>query len=174
MSIEWFEKLVGPENVSDEIVDREVYSTDGSQIKGKTDKVVWVTDAKQINQIIHYCRRHKKHVVARGAGTNLVGGTVPFDSVVLDFSRMNKIEQIGRDYVVVEPGVVLDDLNNALKDKFFPILPEDSAVCTIGGMCGINSSGIYEKRFGKMKDLVIDVDMIDGNGKLRLLILLSR
>ena len=37
MTIAWFERLVGKENISDEIIDLEVYSTDASKIKGKTD-----------------------------------------------------------------------------------------------------------------------------------------
>ncbi|MEK6826574.1 MAG: FAD-binding oxidoreductase [Nanoarchaeota archaeon] len=167
MDLIWFEKLVGKENISDEIIDREIYSTDGSQIKGRADKVIWVTDVKQVHQIVLYARRHEKPITARGAGTNLVGATVPFDALVVDFTKMNKIEAIGKDYVVVQPGVVCDDLNKALKEKFFPIVPEDSAVCTIGGMCGINSTGIYGKRFGRMKNLVLEVDMVEGSGRMR-------
>ena len=167
MTIAWFEKLLGKENISDEIIDLEVYSTDASKIKGKTDKVVWITNAQQAHQLVLYARRNKKSIVPRGAGTSLVGSTVPFDSIVLDFSKMNKIEQIGKDYITVEPGVICDDVNKLLKDKFFPIIPEDSSVCTIGGMCGVNSSSIYQKRFGKMKDWVIEVEMIDGHGRLK-------
>ena len=86
MDLTWFEKLVGKENISDEIIDREIYSTDGSQIKGRADKVIWVTDVKQVHQIVLYARRHEKPITARGAGTNLVGATVPFDALVVDFT----------------------------------------------------------------------------------------
>ncbi|MFH1591758.1 MAG: FAD-binding oxidoreductase [Candidatus Woesearchaeota archaeon] len=167
MNLTWFEKLVGKENVSDEIIDKEIYSTDGSQIKGRTDKVTWVTETKQVHQIVLYARRIKKSVVPRGAGTSLVGSVIPFDSIIVDFTKMNKIESIAKDHVIVQPGVILKDLNKALKNKFFPIIPENSSVHTIGGMCGINSSSIYEKRFGKMKNWVQEVEMIDGNGRLK-------
>jgi len=167
--ISWLEKLVGKENVSDEIIEREVYSTDASQIKGKTDKVIWPETVKHIHQIVLYTRRNKKNIVLRGAGTNFVGSVVPQNSLVLDFTKMNKILSFTKDSVVVEPGVVLDDLNEFLqkRNKFFPVVPEDSAVCTIGGMCGVNSFSIYEKKFGRMKDWVLEVEMIDGHGKLR-------
>ncbi|MBI2499693.1 FAD-binding oxidoreductase [Candidatus Woesearchaeota archaeon] len=167
MSITWFENLVGKENVSDEIVDREVYSTDASQIKGKCDKVVWATEVKHLHQIVLYAKRNKLDLIPRGAGTNLVGSCVPDNSVVIDFSKMNKIIALTSNYVVVEPGVILDDLNSVLRDKFFPIQPEDSSTCTIGGMIGINSSGFYEKKYGRMKDWVLEVEMIDGNGRLK-------
>ncbi len=162
----WFEKLVGKENISDEIIDIEVYSTDGSQIKGKANKVIWVENEKQVHQIVLYARRNKMDVVARGAGTSLVGGVVPFNSIVIDLTKMNKMT-IGKDHAIVEPGVILDDLNSMLADKFFPVIPEDSSVCTIGGMCGVNSTGRYERKYGRMKDWVMEVEMIDGNGKLR-------
>ncbi len=167
MSIVWFENLVGKENVSDEIVDREVYGTDASQIKGKCDKVIWATEVKHLHQIVLYAKRNKLNIVPRGAGTNLVGATVPDNSIVIDFSKMNNILALTSNYVVVEPGVVLDDLNIVLRDKFFPIQPEDSATCTIGGMVGINSTGFYEKKYGRMKDWVLEVEMIDGNGRLK-------
>ena len=167
MSIVWFENLLGKENVSDEIVDREVYSTDGSQIKGRCDKIIWATETKHLHQIVLYARRNKLNLVPRGAGTNLVGCCVPDNSIVVDFTKMNKILALTNNYVVVEPGVVLDDLNNTLRDKLFPILPEDSSSCTIGGMIGINSSGFYEKKYGRMKDWVLEVEMIDGNGRLK-------
>jgi len=162
----WFEKLVGKENISDEIVDREVYGTDGSQVQGNASKVIWVSNAKQVHQIVLYAKRNKMDIVPRGAGTSLVGGVVPFNSIVIDFTKMDKII-IGKDYAIVEPGVVLDDLNSKLKDKFFPIIPENSGVCTIGGMCGVNAFGIYERKYGRMKDWVSEVEMIDGNGKSR-------
>ena len=163
----WFEQLVGKENISDELIDLEVYSTDGSQIKGKADKVLWVTDAEQVHQIILYARRNKQAIVPRGAGTSLVGGVVPFDAIVMDFAKMNKILSIQKYYAEVEPGVVFSDLNNRLGDMFFPVVPEDGNICTIGGMCGINSSGFYEKRYGRMKDWILGIEMIDGTGKLR-------
>ncbi|MEK6934848.1 MAG: FAD-binding oxidoreductase [Nanoarchaeota archaeon] len=167
MSITWFENLLGKEYVSDELFDREVYSTDASQIRGKADVVIWPSDIKELHQIVLYSRRNKLNLVPRGAGTNLVGCVVPDNSIVIDFSRFNKIISIGQEYVVVEPGVVLQDLNNALRDKFFPIQPEDSETCTIGGMVGINSSGFYEKKFGRMRDWVAEIEMIDGNGRLK-------
>lgn len=161
----WFEKLVGKENISDEIIDLEVYSSDASSVKGNTNKVVWVNSTKQVHHIVLYAKRNKLDIVPRGAGTSLVGGVVPFNSIVIDFTKMNKL-LIQKDYVIAEPGVILDDLNKRLDNKFFPIIPEDSAVCTIGGMCGVNSSGIYEKKYGRMKDWVLEVEMVDGNGKL--------
>ena len=162
----WFEKLVGKENISDDAVDREAYSTDGSQIRGNAQMVLWVNNTKEVHHILLYAKRNKMDVVPRGAGTSHVGGTVPFNSIVIDFSKMNNFI-IEKDRVIAEPGVILDHLNNCLGDKFFPIIPENSAVCTIGGMCGINATGIYERKYGRMSDWIEEVEMIDGLGRLR-------
>lgn len=163
----WFEKVVGKENLSESEIDKHVYSTDSSQIQGKANKILWVTTPKQAQEIVLYAKRHNMNIVPRGAGTSLSGNTIPINSLIIDFTKMNKILKIEDDYVIVEPGVVLDDLNNALKDKFLPIVPEDSSVCTIGGMIGINSSGIYEKKFGKIKDWVLGIEMINGVGRVK-------
>lgn len=163
---DFFESVVGKENVSEEIGDKEVYCTDASGIQGKTRLIVWVEEVKQVHQIVLYAKRTKMNIVARGGGTNVVGSCVPNNSIVLDFTKMNKILERGEDYVVVEPGITVDKLNKELKDKEFPIIPGSSKVATVGGMVATNASGL-ENRHGSMKDWVLDVSMIDGTGKTR-------
>ena len=104
----WFEKTLGKENVTEEIADKEVYSTDASRIKGSARIVCWVENDKQIHQIILFAKRNKVGLVARGGGSNLVGSAVPDNSVVVDFSRMNKILKKGNDYAIVQPGITID------------------------------------------------------------------
>ena len=60
----WFENLVGKENVSEEISDKEIYSTDASRIKGNTRIVVYVENDKQIHKIILFAKRNKAGIVA--------------------------------------------------------------------------------------------------------------
>lgn len=161
----FFEKVVGKENVTEEIADKEVYSTDASRIKGSARLIVWVENDKQIHQIVLFAKRNKINLVARGGGTNLVGSAVPDNSVVVDFSRMNKILQIGTDYAIVEPGIIIDELNKRLKDKMFPIIPLSSDIATIGGAVAMNAGSPRSFRYGRTNDWVVSAEIIDGTGR---------
>lgn len=165
--IDFFRRTVGKENVSEEKADLEVYATDSSRINGVTRLVVWPETAKQIHQIILFAKRANLSLVFRGAGTNLVGAVVPKNSVVVDMSKRNKILDIGKDFIVVEPGISVDEINKVLRDKFFPIVTEKSGVATIGGLISMNASCDRTMRFGKIENWVLETEIIDGTGRTR-------
>ena len=55
---------------------------------------------------------------------------------------------------MVEPGIVLDDLNRQLKKHglWFPVDVSTASRATIGGMAGNNSCGGRSLRYGTMRD----------------------
>ncbi len=162
-------KIFGKENFSNAELDLFAYSTDASQIKGKAAAIVYPLEAEQVRQVVRYAARTKLDLVARGAGTNLVGSAVPNKSIVVDFSRMNRIKSINvkNKMVVVEPGVVLAELNSWLKrfSLAFPVRPSSERVCTIGGMIATNAAGGFALSCGKTADWVEALEIIDGTGK---------
>lgn len=162
-------RIVRKESFSTSRIDKVIYSFDASQIEGKTAAVVVPSNAEQIRKIITYAKRIGANVVPRGAGTGLAGGAVPKESIVIDLSRMNKIIklELKRRVVVVEPGAVLENLNNFLKKHglFFPIIPSSAKVCTIGGMLATNAAGNYSVRYGRTNEWVEELEIIDGTGK---------
>ena len=155
---------IGDENVSQKDIDRIAYSSDASRIKGVADTVVWPKTVEDIRQTISYAKRHKLNLVPRGAGTGLVGGAVPQNSVVVDLCKMDKFV-VKEDRAIVQPGVVLDDLNSA-SDFILPVIPGSHKVCTIGGMIATNAAGMRAFRYGKMIDWIEELRVIDGSGKL--------
>lgn len=165
--IEVFERIVGENNVSEEKADLEVYAADSSRINGKAQLVVWPENAKQVHQIILFAKRIKLNLIPRGGGSNLVGSTIPRNAVIVDLSKMNKILEAGSNYVVVEPGVILDDLNKRLKYKYFPIVPYSKNIATIGGMISTNAGCPRSLKYGRMEDWVEEVEIIDGTGRKR-------
>jgi len=165
--INWFKRNIGEEYVSEEDASKMIYSSDASQIEGKTVLVVRPGDAKEVHQIILFVKRNHANIVIRGGGTGLVGGAVPENSVVLDLSRMNKILVHGIDFVIVEPGVILGDLNDILGDKMFPVIPASYKSCTIGGMIATNAVGTRAVKYGKTGNWVREVEIIDGDGRSR-------
>jgi glycolate oxidase len=115
--------------------------------------------------------KHKLSVTPRGAGTSLTGSAVPQeDGLVLDMSRMNAILQIRIEdrQVVVQPGVVFDELNQVLATSgfFFPPNPASGKVSTIGGNVATNAGGVKGAKYGTTRDYVLDLEVVLPNGSV--------
>ena len=107
-------------------------------------------------------------VLPRGGGTSQCGQTVGH-AVVIDVSHhLNQIIEFDPDEKTawVEPGVVLDELNNFLKPHglWFPVDVSTGSRATIGGMTGNNSCGARSLHYGTMRDNVIAIDAVLANG----------
>jgi glycolate oxidase len=157
------------EKASDDELTMAAYGTDASQIEGVAKAVIWPKDIEDVYKVIRYAHRTDSKVTPRGAGTGLVGGAVPQDTIVVDFSRMDRIISIDSraKTVVVEPGVVLDTLNAELAkhNLNLPVQPGSHAACTIGGMISTNAAGMRALKFGSMIDWVEELEIIDGMGR---------
>ncbi|HXY89615.1 MAG TPA: FAD-linked oxidase C-terminal domain-containing protein, partial [Xanthobacteraceae bacterium] len=107
-------------------------------------------------------------VLARGGGTSQCGQTVNA-SLVVDCSKsLNRIVEFDATSrrCVVEPGIVLDDLNRALAPHglWFPVDISTASRATIGGMAGNNSCGGRSLRYGTMRDNVASIDAVLADG----------
>ncbi|MGB3245728.1 MAG: FAD-linked oxidase C-terminal domain-containing protein [Sulfitobacter sp.] len=108
-------------------------------------------------------------ILARGGGTSQCGQTVN-EALVLDNTQyFNDILELDveNQRCVVRPGIVLDELNRALKPHglWFPVDVSTASRATIGGMTGNNSCGGKSLRYGMMRDNVLSIDafMADGS-----------
>lgn len=107
-------------------------------------------------------------LLARGGGTSQCGQTVN-EALVLDntqyFNDILELDVEGQ-RCVVRPGVVLDDLNRALKPHglWFPVDVSTASRATIGGMTGNNSCGGKSLRYGMMCDNVLSIDAFLADG----------
>lgn len=147
------------------------YSSDASMVGGMPDYVVRPKSAGEVSQILCLASAFEIPVTARGAGTGLAGGAVPVKGgIVLDMSGMNRIIEIDVDnlQVAVQPGVVLDKLNDALKPHgfFFPPDPGSSAMCTIGGLISNNGSGMRCVKYGTCRNYVLDLEVVLADGRI--------
>ena len=90
--------------------------------------------------------------------------------VVLDMSGMNRILEIDieNQQVIIEPGLVAETLNLAIKPLgfFFPPDPGSLAMCTIGGMIANNSSGMRSVKYGTVRNYVLDLEVVLADGRV--------
>lgn len=146
---------------------RKVYSVDASHYAVIPSVIVCPQDQYDIEDICRYCFSKNIPMTARGAGTSLLGQSLS-DNIVIDCTKhMNKVIEIGDDYVVVQPGVIKGVLDLELKSrgKFLPPDPASSNYCTIGGMIANNSSGAHCLGYGNTIDFLQEIHVVysDGN-----------
>ncbi|NJL43728.1 MAG: FAD-binding oxidoreductase [Nitrosarchaeum sp.] len=163
------EGIMTPSYVSDEDVDLQAYGFDASGLRGVPKCVAWPGDAEQVRRTIVRASQSKISLVPRGFGTNLVGGTVAQNAVVLDLTRMGRILRLDRRnaLVTVEAGCSLHKLQRFLGRQGMA-LPFETVHehHTVGGLMGVNQCGFLSVAFGRFSELVHEYEFLDGTGKL--------
>ncbi|HLF19780.1 MAG TPA: FAD-binding oxidoreductase, partial [Bacteroidota bacterium] len=76
------------------------------------------------------------------------------------------IREIKPATVEVEPGIILDDLNQQLRSRQcqFPVDPVSGKLCTIGGMIATNAAGPHGVKYGSTKDHIESMTVVLANG----------
>lgn len=146
------------------------YATDASHYQIVPLGVVAPRTIEEAERAIELSRVEGVTVLPRGGGTSQSGQTVN-ESLVVDCSKyLNRILDLDvkRARCAVEPGIVLDDLNRALKPHglWFPVDISTASRATIGGMAGNNSCGARSLRYGTMRDNVLSIDVLMADGAL--------
>lgn len=147
---------------------RGAYSTDGSNYRQVPLGVVVPHDVDAGAEAVAVCAEFGAPVLSRGGGTSL-GGQCTNAAVVIDWTKFcNRLVSLDaeRGICVVEPGIVLDDLNRQLASerlKFGP-KPSTHSHCSLGGMIGNNSCGASAQAYGKTVDNVRRLEILTYDG----------
>lgn len=144
------------------------YATDASFYQIMPFSVVVPRTVDEALLAMAIARDDGRIVTPRGGGTSQCGQTVN-DGIVVDVSKyLNKIVSLDVENrtCVVEPGIVLDDLNRQLKKHglWFPVDVSTASRATIGGMAGNNSCGGRSLRYGTMRDNTLSMDAALADG----------
>ena len=145
-------------------VRRIIYSTDASDYKEKPVAVAYPRNEGDLRELVRFARDHHLSLIPRTAGTSLAGQVVG-KGIVVDVSRyMNQILEVNAEeqWVRVQPGVVLDELNVALRETGLFFSPETSTSnrSMIGGMIGNNSCGLRSLVYGSTRDHTLSVKAV--------------
>ncbi|MEN3351053.1 MAG: hypothetical protein V7632_4688 [Bradyrhizobium sp.] len=146
------------------------YATDASFYQIMPAGVVVPRTIDEALRTVAIARDDGRIVTPRGGGTSQCGQTVN-DGIVVDLSKhLNRIVSldVANRSCVVEPGIVLDDLNRRLKKHglWFPVDVSTASRATIGGMAGNNSCGGRSLRYGTMRDNTLSMDAALADGTL--------
>lgn len=147
---------------------RIAYSTDASIYREMPAAVAFPCVDESIVSLIEQAKEEKTCLIPRAGGTSIAGQVVG-SGIVVDVSRnMNRILEIdsARKTATVQPGVVRDELNIALKPYGLFFSPETSTSnrCCIGGMMGNNSCGAHSLVYGSTRHHIISAKGILSDG----------
>lgn len=129
------------------------------------------SSSEEVSAILKYCNEHLIPVTPCGARTGLSGGALAVHGgVLLSMERFNKILHIDENnlQVTVEPGVITQQLQNAVKEKglFYPPDPASKGSCFIGGNIAENSGGPKAVKYGVTSSYVLNLEVVLPNGEI--------
>jgi alkyldihydroxyacetonephosphate synthase len=177
------ERIVGPAHVSSTPTDRVAYARDlwprqilavrgGDPAPFPPDAIVWPATARQVSQVVKSCATHGFPVLPFGAGSGVCGGTTCVGGgIIVDTKRLDQVHQVDLEAGTVhcDPGLIGQHLEDHLNRRGATLghFPSSIYCSTVGGWLAARSAGQMSTRYGKIEDLVIDLELCDGTGTLR-------
>jgi D-lactate dehydrogenase (quinone) len=160
-----------PDRLFTDPVDCYAYAYDNSRNFRPPLAVVFPLNAEEVQSVVRLCHEHKVPLVPRGRGTGTAGGSVPEQGgIALSLERMNRMISLdpGNRMTIVEPGVLNQELQDALKPKgfFWPPDPSSAPYCSVGGNLATCAAGPHAVKYGVARDHVLGLKAVTGTGEL--------
>jgi D-lactate dehydrogenase len=160
-----------PDRLYTDPVDCYAYAYDNSRNFRPPLAVVFPLKPEEVQSVVRLCHEHKVPLVPRGRGTGTAGGSVPEQGgIALSLERMNRILKLDPDnrMAIIEPGVLNQELQDALKPKgfFWPPDPSSAPYCSIGGNLATCAAGPHAVKYGVARDHVLGLKAVTGTGDL--------
>src|SRR5690349_687762 len=143
------------------------YSTDASIYQIDPVGVVVPRTGQDARIAMQIATEEAIPILPRGAGSSQCGQAVGAALVIDHTKYLNRIVEADGERAVVQPGIVLDALNAALRPKgvWFPVDVSTSAQATLGGMAGNNSCGSRSIAYGNMVHNVLAIEACTVSGE---------
>lgn len=166
--------------VSDNDADRVAYARDlwprhlidlreGHAAGTRPQAIAWPESTEQVAQVVAWCAREGVPIVPFGAGSGVCGGVLPDErTVVLDLKKMSRWRSLDADAPTldVEAGAMGITLEEDLQRKGFTIghFPSSILCSTVGGWIAARGAGQASGKYGKIEDMVVGLELVDGRG----------
>jgi FAD/FMN-containing dehydrogenase/Fe-S oxidoreductase len=151
-------------------VSRALYATDASVYQIEPLGVVVPRTRAALRDVVAICASFRCPITMRGGGTSQAGQAIGAGLVVDTSKYLNAVLalDVGEQWVDVEPGIVLDELNARLRPHGLRFAPDISTAsrATVGGMMANNSSGARSILYGKTIDHVISQEVVLSDGSV--------
>ena len=170
--IEQLLQILPSESVLYHEEDLRPYECDGLSAYHQLPLIAALPDSvEQVQSILRLCNEINLPVVARGAGTGLSGGALPFEQgLLLSLAKLNNIIEIDRDLRIarVQPGVRNLAISQAVEHLglFYAPDPSSQIACTIGGNVAENSGGVHCLKYGLTVHNIQQLKIITIGGEL--------
>lgn len=166
-----FISVVGPDRCKTAREDLLTYAYDAYISEFLPDAVLFPKSGKEVAEIMRVASANSVFVTPRGAGSGLGGEALAKrGGVVMCFTMMNSILEINaaNRYAVVEPGVVISDLQKEVEklNLFYPPDPGSATVATIGGAVAMNAGGMRGVKYGVTRDYLLGLELVLPSGEV--------
>jgi len=155
--------------VKTKIDEIENYLVDASNTKGFCDSVCFPETVDDIVQVLKEANLKNIPVTVSGNRTGVTGAGVPVGGIVISTEKLNKVIDVDEQNrcAVVQPGVLLSDLEEAVKEKnlFYPPDPTEKS-CFIGGNVATNASGARTLKYGPTRDYILELEIVLPDGEI--------
>jgi len=138
--------------------------------QGQASALVFPISTQEVSEILKFAYANNIPVTPRGAGTNLVGSTVPHNNaIIIDLSLMNRILEIDQENftALVEPGIILEDFQKYVEGLgfFYPPDPGEKRA-SIGGNISTNAGGMRAVKYGVTRNYVMGLEIVLADGTI--------
>src|SRR5258705_7286286 len=139
-----------------DLASRILYSTDASIYQIEPQGVAFPKTQEDLHAAVELAAKYAVPVLPRGAGTSLAGQAIG-NALILDCSRwLDHIVEINPEehYAIVEPGVVLSNLNKVVAKYGLQYGPDPASAerATMGGVIANNATGAHSLLYGMTAD----------------------
>jgi len=132
--------------------------------------LVEVLNSLEVSKVMKYCNDNNIPVVARGAGTGLIGGAVcKFGGVMISLAKMNKIFPVDEKNmtITVQPGALVCEVEAAADAAGYFYAPRPGEMgASIGGNVNTNAGGMRAVRYGLTRDFVRCMEVVLPDGSI--------
>lgn len=163
--------IVGEDRCKTSQEDLLTYSYDAYLQEFIPDAVLFPTSTGEVSRIMQVASAKNVFVSPRGSGTGLMAGSLAKEGgIVVCFSMMNRILEINtaNRYAVVEPGVVVAELQRAVENLnlFYPPDPGSASVATMAGTVVMNAGGMRGIKYGVTRDYLLGLEIVLPSGEV--------
>ncbi len=158
-------------DVMDDAKSIEDASRDASMFQVRPELILCPKDVKDICALVSFVSKQRQEgedvsITARSAGTDMTGGPLTTSLVLSMTKYFHHIKEIGKDFIVTEPGVYYRDFekDTLAHGLLLPSYPASREICTIGGMVANNSGGEKTLTYGKTEKFIRRIKMVIHDG----------